>query len=85
MRWSAVCAPRASGYWNPVRRGVLVLVVMLSLALAGPARAATLPPEFTAPCPTYGDLQICSAHVPSFDGTSLDVDLTLPMRDTRAQ
>ena len=65
-----------------MRRGILIVVVVLSLALAGPAQAATLPPEFTAPCPTYGDVQICSGQVPSFDGTGLDVDLTLPMRDT---
>ncbi len=68
-----------------MRRGVFLVVVVLSAVLAAPARAATLPPEFTAPCPTYGDLQICSAQVPSFDGTSLDVDLTLPMRDTGAR
>jgi predicted acyl esterase len=49
------------------------------LALSAPARATTLPPPFTAPCPAYDDLRICSGSVPSFDGSKLDVDLTLPM------
>ena len=65
-----------------MRRTVLFVAVVLGVVLAGPARAATLPPEFSAPCPAYGDLRICSGQVPSFDGTSLDVDLTLPMQDT---
>ncbi|HEX4717760.1 MAG TPA: hypothetical protein VH300_04460 [Thermoleophilaceae bacterium] len=29
-------------------------------------------------CPTYGDREICSGEVPSFDNSKLDVDLTLP-------
>jgi dienelactone hydrolase len=48
---------------------------------------------FGAPCPTYQterpgqpaenqDMRICSAEVPSYDGTQLDVDLTLPARNT---
>jgi predicted acyl esterase len=60
----------------------LLAALVASLALAAPADAATLPAAFTAPCPPYGDLEICSGDVPSFDGTKLDVDLTLPMRDT---
>ncbi len=31
-------------------------------------------------CNRYGDLEICSGQVPSFDGASLDVDLTKPLR-----
>src|SRR5215218_258331 len=45
------------------------------LALAAPAAAQSAPFD---DCPAYGDQRICTAQVPSFDGTSLDVDLTLP-------
>jgi hypothetical protein len=51
-------------------------------AIAAPAHAATLPGAFSAPCPVYGDTQICSGEVPSFDGSKLDVDVTLPRHDT---
>src|SRR5215218_9595273 len=51
-------------------------------AIAAPAHATTLPGAFSAPCPVYGDTQICSGSVPSFDGSKLDVDLTLPRHDT---
>jgi len=68
-----------------VRRVLLGLIAAVALALPARAGAAELPPDFTAPCPAYGDVQICSGQVPSFDGTSLDVDLTLPMHDTGAQ
>src|SRR5205807_3082165 len=49
----------------------------LSLAPSTPAQATASVPGFNA-CPAYGDLRICSGEVPSFDGTLLDVDLTLP-------
>ena len=58
---------------------ILVAALGASLALAAPASAQSDP--FTT-CPYYGDQQICTAEVPSFDGSKLDVDLTLPMRDT---
>jgi dienelactone hydrolase len=29
-------------------------------------------------CPLYGDLEVCTGQVPSFDGSKLDVDVTLP-------
>ena len=45
------------------------------LALAAPAAGQSAPFD---DCPAYGDQRICTAQVPSFDGTSLDVDLTLP-------
>jgi hypothetical protein len=35
-------------------------------------------------CPPYGDEQICSGEVASFDGTLLDVDLTRPAQGTGA-
>ena len=73
-----------------MRRGLLiVLVAFASLTLpASGALGASLPPEFTAPCPTenpdgesYGGVRICSGSVPSFDGSKMDVDLTQPMND----
>lgn len=53
-----------------------VLVVVLAIPIL-PARAATSP--LSAPPATYGDERIVSAQVPSFDGSPLDVDVTLPM------
>jgi dienelactone hydrolase len=63
-----------------VRRHLLTLTAaaIACLAAAAPASATTLPDSFSGACPTYGDQQICSGSVPSFDGTKLDVDLTLP-------
>jgi predicted acyl esterase len=61
---------------------ILALALFATLALATPAAAAD--PPFDS-CGTYGDLTICTAQqVPSFDGSKLDVDLTLPMRGTGA-
>jgi predicted acyl esterase len=54
---------------------VLLLAVLLFVAAPAAARAAAFP---TADCPRYGDMRICTAQVPSFDGTPLDADLTLP-------
>src|SRR4051794_3267682 len=64
--------------------GRLIALVILVVALATPAaaQAATLPESFEAPCPAYGDMRVCSGSVPSFDGSTLDVDLTLPQQDT---
>jgi dienelactone hydrolase len=67
-----------------------VLLGVLGLTLpASAAFAATLPPSFTASCPTenpdgepYGGVRICSGTVPSFDEAKLDVDLTQPMQGT---
>ena len=55
-------------------RSVLATLLAL-LALAAPAAAQSAPFD---DCPAYGDQRICTAQVPSFDGTPLDVDLTLP-------
>jgi hypothetical protein len=63
-----------------VRRIAIVPALLLglfSVAPALPAGAATTVPGFNG-CPSYGDLHICSREVPSFDGTLLDTDLTLP-------
>ena len=50
------------------------------LAFAAPAGAAPSPVGGWASghCPTYGDMEVCSGEVPSFDGAPLDVDLTKP-------
>jgi len=42
-----------------------------------PAHAALTFPS-AGSCPAYGDVHICSGEIPSFDGSPLDVDLTLP-------
>jgi hypothetical protein len=65
-----------------VRRALRFLVV-LSLTVAS-AIAAQSPPAQAAPafphptCRVDGGLRICTAQVPSFDGTLLDVDLSFP-------
>src|SRR3954454_21738638 len=75
----AVCHAVATGNWKAVRRLLPMLLAAGSLlAFAGPASATTLSDAFTGACPTYGDIQVCSGSVPSFDGSKLDVDLTLP-------
>src|SRR5438132_7900500 len=55
------------------------LVILAAILPASPVRAAT--PSITTyfnTCPAYGGVRICSGLVPSFDGTRLDVDLSLP-------
>ena len=52
-----------------------LLALLAALAVAAPAAAQHSP---FGDCPAYGDQRICTAQVPSFDGTPLDVDLTLP-------
>ncbi len=61
---------------------MVAIALMLGPASAG---ATTLPSAFTSSCPTasssgtsYGGVAICSGEVPSFDGTTLDVDVTQP-------
>jgi dienelactone hydrolase len=58
-----------------VIRRALLLAAVATLVAAAPARAQDAP---FRDCPPYGDLRICTAEVPSFDGSKLDVDLTLP-------
>src|SRR3954467_9271076 len=65
--------------------GGLAVALVAALGVAAPASATTLPAQFAAPCPSYGDMQVCSGDVPSFDGSKLDVDLTLPMHRTGAR
>ena len=56
------------------KRSVLASL-LATLAVAAPAAAQSSP---FSDCPSYGDQRVCTAQVPSFDGTPLDVDLTLP-------
>src|SRR5437762_5374399 len=59
------------------------LVILAAILPAAPVRAAT--PSiagFLNGCPPYGGVPICSGQVPSFDGTRLDVDLSLPVGAT---
>jgi hypothetical protein len=67
--------------YGRLRAVILVSTVAAALSATAPAPAAsaTAPiTDFFNSCPTYGDQQICSGEVPSFDGAKLDVDLTLP-------
>jgi X-Pro dipeptidyl-peptidase (S15 family) len=66
-----------------MRRIAIVPAIVLALASALPAagvHASGGVPGLNN-CPPYGDLHICSGEVVSWDGTPLDVDLTLPSRD----
>ena len=54
-----------------------ILLCLASLAPSTPAHATASVPGLNQ-CPAYGDAQICSGEVASWDGTMLDVDLTLP-------
>ena len=58
-----------------------VLVCAAASLPSMPAQAASTFPS-AAPCPTYGEVQICSGEVPSFDTSPLDVDVTLPAPNT---
>jgi dienelactone hydrolase len=67
------------------RRPLSICGVVLALvAGAGLPAAWSSSGSFDAPCPLYGDQRICSALVPSFDGATLDVDVTQPMQGTGA-
>jgi dienelactone hydrolase len=66
-----------------LRTGLTASTVCAAFLLLAPASPAA--PSITSSfndCPTYGDLRICSGEVPSFDGSKLDVDLTLPAAGT---
>lgn len=55
----------------------LTLASLAAAALAPVPAAASASPMGLG-CAAYGDQRICSGEVKSFDGTSLDVDVTLP-------
>jgi hypothetical protein len=63
-------------------RNLLVLTALVLGLAAAPASADVrdhLNADAAGHCPVYGDAEICSGQVPSFDGTELDVDLTKPI------
>lgn len=72
---------------RPLRTALSALLAAALLVAAAPAAHAApdigdfLNRDADGDCPTYGDLEICSGHVPSFDGSKLDVDVTLPLND----
>jgi dienelactone hydrolase len=79
---------------KPCVRGVarlwLLGVALLVAAWAAPSASADpvpqpLPFDPGTPCPTYGEQQVCTAEVQSFDSTPLDVDLTRPLSDGPGQ
>jgi hypothetical protein len=68
-------------------RRVATLVASIATLLAVAPAANAAPPDLKAlfgDCPAYGDdaTRVCSGQVPSWDGSSLDVDLTLPAQGT---
>jgi hypothetical protein len=54
------------------------MLALVPAAAAAPPITDYFNADASGACPTYGDQQICSGQVPSFDGSPLDVDLTLP-------
>jgi dienelactone hydrolase len=65
-----------------IRRLIATGIVALTCLVLAPRATAATSPIFQGTCPTYGDQQICSGEIPSFDGTMLDVDLTKPAQNT---
>jgi dienelactone hydrolase len=69
-----------------MRTKVGLVMVAALLAIAGaPGAAHAAPPISDAlSCAQYGGdgMEVCSGQVPSFDGSKLDVDLTLPAQDS---
>ena len=67
-----------------MRRVAIVPAIVLGLSSIGistPVHATSTVAGLTT-CGSYPDVQICSGEVTSWDGASLDVDLTLPARGT---
>ena len=60
------------------RRSLLAILAAALFAAAGAPPAAAAPSPMGLACAPYGDQTVCSGEVKSFDGTSLDVDVTLP-------
>ena len=77
---AALYAPRPRSIPRPqLRLVLLVLASLIALLLPrGGTAAASARSRLLPACAPYGDVQICSGQVPSFDGTPLDVDLSLP-------
>ncbi|NJC68529.1 hypothetical protein HC031_02145 [Planosporangium thailandense] len=78
---AAVAGLAVTGVAQPARAG-------MTPDPAAPARAGTTPDPaaLTANCAPYpGGVTVCPSEVASFDGTPLDVDVTLPMAGTGAR
>ena len=58
------------------------LVAASAAAQGAAASTATAPAPLGLPCATYAGDTICSGEVRSFDGSPLDVDVTLPRQNT---
>src|SRR5437867_10819773 len=63
-----------------MRWGAMVPATLFVLGTTAPSLPASAEPSVPGlgDCPLYGDVHICSAEIPSWDGSPLDVDLTLP-------
>jgi len=66
-----------------MRRVVVALVVVAGLAVPPPVAEAAAPRPFGHSCRAENGVRLCptadlSDRVPSFDGSPLDVDVTLP-------
>ena len=64
-------------------RTLLALLAALAAAPAAAPAAVPVTAHLNAgpdgACPRYGELEVCSGQVPSFDGSPLDVDVTKPL------
>src|SRR2546423_3867087 len=66
-----------------MRRSCILPAIAIGFATLAPSvpvhAASSVPGLNSCPAPaSYGSVHICSGEVPSWDGSSLDVDLTLP-------
>jgi predicted acyl esterase len=61
-----------------IRIAIASAVTLVAVVLPGTAAAAAPSLPGLLACGYYPDVQICSGQVPSFDGSPLDVDLTMP-------
>jgi dienelactone hydrolase len=68
--------------WRRLAALCVVSLAAVLWVLGASSRASAADAIFPGSCPAYGDEQICSGEVPSFDGTPLDVDLTKPAQNT---
>src|SRR3954469_19776690 len=67
----------------PVRRSAALVVVLAAVAVLAPASAQAAPAPFGHACAPQDGVRFCptadlASRVASFDGTPLDVDVTLP-------
>lgn len=63
---------------KPAAWSLVGLAALSAATVLGPDADASAPAPMGLACAPYGDQKVCSGQVRSFDGTSLDVDVTLP-------